>query len=307
MRIKDAIFNILKKELPDIQKNVPLKNYTTFKIGGPAKYFFVAKSIKDLIKAVKISKRLKLPVFVLAGGSNILVSDEGFNGLVVKVDNSQLIINNLNEIYAEAGVMLPKLVGFASKNSLAGLEWAAGIPGTVGGAVYGNAQAFGGRISGSVKKIEALDIRSLKVKNFTRAQCRFSLKNSAFKKNKNLIIISAVLKLNKGSKKEIKEKIRENIKYRKKNHPIAFPSAGSVFVNPESKKKILPAGYLIEKCRLSGKKIGKAQISKMHSNFIVNLGGARAKDVLKLINIARKEVKKSFGIKLEAEVQFVGF
>ena len=299
--------NILEKELSGVQKNILLKNYTTFKIGGPAKYFFIAKNKDDLIKAAAAARKLKLPIFVLAGGSNILVSDKGFYGLVIKINNSKIAIRNSNEVCVDAGVILPKLVEIALKNRLEGLEWAAGVPGTVGGAIYGNAQAFGSKISDSVKKVEALNIKTLKIKNFTRGQCQFSLKTSAFKKNKNLMIISAVLKLKKGNEKNIRGIIKENIKYRKKNHPIFFPSAGSIFVNPESKKKTLPAGYLIEKCGLSGKKIGKAQISKIHSNFIVNLGSAHARDVLKLVDLARKKVRRTFGIDLKTEVQFVGF
>jgi UDP-N-acetylmuramate dehydrogenase len=328
--MKNNIFKKLEKILSGVQKNVLLKNYTTFEIGGPAKYFFVAKSKEDLVKAVKLAKKLKLPIFILGGGSNLLVSDKGFKGLVIKMQNEKIKIKNDNAkskmIHVDAGAALSALVGFAAENSFKGFEWAVGIPGaTVGGAIFGHAQAFGEKISDEIENVGALDIKTLKVKNLTKKQCRFSLKDSIFKKNRNLIIISAVFKLKKKDKKEIQKKIAGCLNYRKKRHPMTFPSAGSVFVNPEVKinlprrllerfpelkefvkKRVIPAGYLIEKCGLKGKKIGKAQISEKHANFIINLGGAKAKDVLKLIKLAKKTVKKSFGINLEEEIQYLG-
>jgi len=312
--MKDMIF----------QKNVPLKNYTTYKIGGPAKYFLVVKTKEDLVEAVASAKKMKLPIFILGGGSNVLVSDKGFKGLVIKIEDSKISFNQ-ESVYVEAGVSSAKLVKFTTDNSLSGVEWFAGVPGTVGGAIYGNAQAFGIKMSDSVKSVEVLDLKKGKIINLSNQQCKFSLKNSIFKKNKNLIIISAILKLAKTEKKKIEEKIEEHISYRKKGHPIKFCSAGSVFVNPEmtiSNKKLLEkfpkliefnewgvvhVGYLIESCGLKGKKIGDAQISSQHANFIINLGGAKSKDVLALINLAKQKVKKTFGISLITEVQFVGF
>ena len=222
-----------------------------------------------------------------------------------------------------------KLAYLAADDSLSGLEWSAGIPGTVGGAIYGNAQAFGTKICDAVKSVEAIDLKTLRLKSFTKKQCHFSLKNSIFKENRSLVIVSAVLHLQKvftGEEKEqIRVKIKEFLHYRKTKHPINFPSAGSVFVNPEieiknkkllekfpelieyNKKGIIPSGYLIAKSGLSGKRIGNAQISEKHSNFIINLGGADAKCVAGLIRLAQRRVEKIFGIKLEPEVQFVGF
>jgi len=297
--------NILK-ELSGAKKNVPLKNYTTYKIGGPAKYFFIAKTKENLIEALKTAKNLKLPVFILGGGSNLLISDKGFLGLVIKI-NFHSVEFREKDVLIGAGFNLNKLNYLFAEKSLSGLEWAAGLPGTLGGAIYGNAQAFGTKISDAVESVEAINLKTLELKNFTKKQCQFSLKNSVFKKTKNWVIVSAVLEFKSGDGREIKNKIKEFITYRKTNHPMNFPSAGSVFVNPEDKKEIIRAGFLIEKCGLSGKKIGKAQISEKHANFIINLGGAKAKDVLSLINLAKKKVKKTFGIELETEVQFIGF
>ena len=298
--MKDKIF----------QKNVLLKDYTTYKIGGPAKYFLIAKNKEDLIKAIKSAKELKLPVFILGGGSNVLVSDKGFNGLVIKIANSKIDFFGQNSVYVSAGVNSAKLVKFTTDNSLSGIEWFAGVPGTVGGAIYGNAQAFGVKMSDSVKTVEVLDLKTLKIVKLSSKQCKFSLKNSIFKRNKNLIIISVILKLKKTKKQNIEEKIAEHVSYRKKWHPIKFPSAGSIFVNPEikvkNKIKIIHAASLIENCWLKGKKIGNAQISLQHANFIVNLGGAEAKDVLALIKLAKQKVKKTFNIDLEQEVQQLG-
>ena len=320
--MKNNIFTEIKKELPEIQKDILLKEYTTFKIGGPAKYFFVAKNKEDLIKAIEISRKFKLPVFILGGGSNILVSDKGFNGLVIKLQILGTEINE-NKIYTGAGVMLPKLANIISKNGFTGFEWATGVPGTIGGAIYGNAQAFGTKVSDAIDSVEVLDIKTLKTKYFSKEQCKFVLKNSIFKKNKDLVILSVSLKLEKGDEKEIKEKIHKFLKHRKNCHPIAFPSAGSVFVNPEIKIKnkkllekypelnelnkmgVIPSGYFIEKSGLKGKKNGGAQISEKHANFIINLGNAKAKDVLALMNLAQKKVKENFNVNLETEIQII--
>jgi len=309
----------IKKELPEVKENVLLKNYTTFKIGGRAKYFFVAKSKEDVIKAVLVAKKMRLPFFILGGGSNVLISDRGFKGLVVKIESGMWNVEG-SKIYAGAGVLLNQLVHLALKNNLMGLEWAVGIPGTVGGAIYGNAGAFGKSIGDSVKKVEVLDTKDLRFKIYDLKKCKFGYRNSIFKEKKNLIILSAIIQLKKGNKKEIEKKIKEYLEYRKKTQPLNFPSAGSVFKNyelrikkyelikkfPELKNFIkkgqIPAGWLIEKCGLKGKKIGKAKISEKHGNFILNLGVAKAKDVKKLINLIKKKVKEKFGITLEEEV-----
>jgi len=316
--------NKILQNLPGVQQNILLKDFTTYKIGGPAKYFFVAKTKEDLVMAIKIAKNLKLPVFILGGGSNLLVADKGFKGLVVKIEISEMEVYG-NEVVVGAGASLTKLSNLSADNGLSGLEWAAGIPGTVGGAIYGHAQAFGTKISNSIKEVETINLKTLKIKKLSKEQCNFTLKNSIFKKNKNLVIVSAVLEFDGSDAKEIKNKIKEFLIYRKTRHPVDFPSAGSTFVNPEIKiknknllekfpelkeyneKVTIPAGYLIAKCGLAGKKIGNAQISEKHANFIVNLGGADAKSIVGLINLAKRKVKKIFGVDLKTEVQFLGF
>ena len=308
-------FRKFKKLLPGIKKNVSLKNYTTFRIGGPAKYFFVEKNKKDLIRAISVAKkinpspfpkgdRVKLPFFILGGGSNLLVADEGYKGLVIKIQNTKYKIQN-TKIMAEAGVMLGELVNILAKTELSGLEWAAGIPGTVGGAIFGNAGAFNKSMKDVVKSVEALEVKNekCKVKNFKNRDCKFSYRDSIFKNNKNLIILSVTLQMKRGDKKEIENKIKKNLEQRNKTQPLNFPSGGSIFKNPPG----FFAGELVKRCGLKGKKIGNVKISEKHSNFIVNLGNGKAKDVIKLIKLIKQKVKKKFGVTLEEEIQFLGF
>ena len=303
----------MKSQIPNskFQKNVLLKNYTTFRIGGKAEYFFVAKNKEDLIRAISVAKKLKLPFFVLGGGSNLLVSDKGFNGILIKIRNTKYEIpacpagRQNTKIMAEAGVMLGELVNILAKTELSGLEWAAGIPGTVGGAIFGNAGAFNKSMKDVVKSVEALEVKNekCKVKNFKNRDCKFSYRDSIFKNNKNLIILSVTLQMKRGDKKEIENKIKKNLEQRNKTQPLNFPSGGSIFKNPPG----FFAGELVKRCGLKGKKIGNVKISEKHSNFIVNLGNGKAKDVIKLIKLIKQKVKKKFGVTLEEEIQFLGF
>lgn len=285
----------------DIKENISLAKHTTFKIGGPARYFCIAKKKKNLIDAIKWAEQKKVSFFVLGGGSNVLVLDKGFNGLIIKIENCKLKIENCN-LFADAGTKLENLIRLSVRASLAGLEWAAGIPGTVGGAVYGNAQAFDIKMSDIIKSVEVLNVKTLKIKNLSKKQCQFSAKNSTFKKNKNLIILSAVLSLKQGNKKKIQKEIKNYLSIRKQRHLLNFPSAGSVFVN---KTGGLSSSYLIEKAGLKGIKKGGAKVSEKHAGFIINTGEAKAKDVLDLIKIIKQKVKSKFGITLKEEIQII--
>jgi UDP-N-acetylmuramate dehydrogenase len=319
--MENEIFEILKKELLGIKKNVSLAHYTTFKIGGPADYFLIVKKKKDLIKAITIAKKLKLPVFVLGGGSNLLISDEGFSGLVIKIQFTKYFLDLKHTIASDAGVIMNDLVSYSIKKGLAGLEWAGGLPGTFGGAIRGNAGAFGGEIKDSVLQVEALD-NNLKLRKLSYKQCQFSYRSSIFKE-KNWPVIFAKLQFKKGAKKDLQSIAKSHIEYRKEKHPLEYPNAGSVFKNVDFKKispkikklfldkvkkdpfPIVPSAWFIIGAGLVGKKIGQAQISKKHSNYIVNLGGAKAKDVLRLIEFVKKVVKKKYGIVLEQEIQYL--
>lgn len=277
-----------------IKRNIPLSQFTSFKIGGPAKYFISVKKKEDLIKAVNFSKEKKLPFLILGGGSNVLINDKGFSGLVILINNKESEIKR-NRIYCQAGMKLNNLVNQSVKNNLTGLEWAAGIPGTIGGAVRGNAGAFGFSISQLVKQVEVFN------KDFSileKKDCRFNYRESIFKKNKK-VIFSLELELRKGNRKQSEKMIKEYLEQRKNNCPLDYSSAGCIFKNP----KPLIAAQLIEQVNLKGKQIGQAMVSEKHANFIVNLGKAKAEDVLKLIKLAKKEVKKKFNLVLEEEIQ----
>ncbi|MEA3453175.1 MAG: UDP-N-acetylmuramate dehydrogenase [Patescibacteria group bacterium] len=287
----------IKELLPKVEENISLAKYTTFKIGGNAKYFFTAETKEDIIKAVKAAQQSGLLFFILVGGSNILFSDQGFDGLVimVKARKNELKIDN---IYVEAGETLAGVVHMASEAGLSGLEWAAGVPGTVGGAVRGNAGAFNSSMSDIIDSVEVLDASDLTVTSYNREDCEFEYRNSIFKRNKNLIILSTKIKLKKGNTEEVRKQMKKCIDYRIEHHPLEFPSAGSIFKNPEG----FSAGALIDKSGLKGKTIGNAKISEKHCNFIINLGGATAKDILALIKLAKEKVKENFGVNLEEEI-----
>lgn len=308
--------------MPDnsFKKNVPLAPYTTFKIGGPAEYFFIAKNVEELVQAIQAAETLKLPVFVFGGGSNLLVSDQGIKGLVIKLDNQQLHISG-NEMIIDAGVMMSSVVATSVSNGLSGLEWAGGLPGTFGGAIRGNAGAFGGEMKDSVTEAVALD-QNYRLKNFSHKECNFSYRNSIFKE-KGYTIISATVALQPGDKKALQAVANSRIAYRNEKHPLEYPSAGSVFKNvpvtdvpaefqsvfadkiKQDPFPIVPAAWFIIGAGLTGKQVSKAQISAKHSNYIVNLGGAKAQDVLELIEIVKKEVKNKYRIDLEVEIQYV--
>jgi len=311
----------IKELLPDIKENVSLAELTTFKIGGLARYFFEANTKQDLIKALNTVKQMDLPFLILGGGSNYLFS-KGFDGLVIKIKFSEIKIKK-TEIIAQAGAKLSELVNVSLKKHLTGLEWAAGIYGTIGGAIRGNAGAFNGCIANVLKQAEVLIFPELQTEIFNNKECRFFYRESVFKENPNLIVLSAVLELKKGEEERIKKKIEKNLDYRKQNHPLDYPSAGSVFKNPEfnlinkqilkdypdlkkfSSKKIVPAGFLIEKAGLKGKRIGNARISEKHCNFIVNLKRAKAEDIIKLINLVQEKIRALFGVELEPEIKII--
>lgn len=311
---------ILQKRLPGLRQNVPLKQYTTFRIGGPAKYFFVAKTRGDILKGVRAAAKCKLPILLLSGGSNVLIADDDFPGLVVKIQNSKFKIRN-SSVWAEAGTPMAFLVRETGKRGLSGLEWAGGLPGTLGGAVRGNAGAFGGEIKDSIVRVEAVD-RNGKKRMFSKKQCSFSYRSSIFKKN-GCIILAATLLLKKGSKRSIEAVARGHMRYRKERHPLEYPSAGSVFKNCELEKvppevreqfahvvkldsfPVIPAAAIIAKAQLQGLRVGGAEVSPKHPNYIVNCGNAHAKDVLRLIEKVKKHVKQQFGIDLEEEISFL--
>jgi len=281
-----------------VMQNEPMSLHTTFRIGGPADLFFEAKTTKDLVDAIKLCKQNKICYFILGGGSNLLVNDRGFRGMVIKIRNAKYLMRN-TKIIADAGMLLGDLVKKTAQMGLSGLEFAVGIPGTVGGAIRGNAGAWQQNIGDKVIRVKILSPLG-KIKWLEANDCQFSYRQSRFK-IKPEIILEVELELDEGNKDEIAKKIEENRE--KKSLQPKEPSAGCVFVNPKDCR----AGQLIEQCGLKGKKIGGAQISPKHANFIVNLGKAKAADVKCLIELAKKMVLQKFGIHLQEEVYLLGF
>lgn len=296
----DNIAQQLKNELPDLRENEILAPYTTFKIGGPAKLFFAAKSNEDIIKAIKLARDLNIKYFILGKGSNILVSDSGFDGLVIKMENQNFEIKD-NIIIAESGLPLQKLLGEIIKHNLSGLEFVVGIPGTVGGAVAGNVGTTKEWIGSKIKKVNILDFEN-NVKEIPKSQCDFSYRCSKFKNNDKDIILSAEFKLDKSTQDKIQKLISKYLENRI-NQPTKQPNAGSIFKNPPEKA----AWKLIDEAGLRGKKIGGAQISEKHSNFIVNTGNAKADDVAILISFIKQQVRDKLGIQLQEEIKYIGF
>ncbi len=315
----------VKKKLENTEENVSLAEYASFKIGGPAKYFYTAKTAEDVRRAVQFAKESDLAYYIIGNGNNILVSDQGFDGLVIKIKDTEIKIKD-NEIRAGAGAMLANLVSEAANAGLTGLEWLAGIPGTVGGAVYGNAGAFGSSMGEKIGKVEVLDPDDLAVKWLGREECEFAYRDSIFKRNK-YIILSAGLKLEKGDLNDIRNSIKEHI-IKRGHHPRGYPNAGSIFKNvvisenqkvfdnlckkfPELEKLRgsgkIPTGWLIEELGLRGKKIGGAMIAHDHGNFILNVGNAKATDVIMLMSLIKQKVRVNFGLQLMEEIQYVGF
>jgi len=304
-----------------IFKNISLALYTTFQIGGRAKYFFIAKTIEQLMEAVSRSKQNKIKYFILGGGSNLLISDRGFSGLVIKLDIRGYKLRE-SRLIAGAGLSLSRLVQLAGKNNLTGLEWAVGIPGTIGGAIRGNAGAFGQAIGQIVDKVIILNPRGV-VKRWSAAKCRFTYRDSIFKSNKKLIILEVEFRFKRGRGTSVRQQMKEFLRQRR--HQPKQPSAGCVFKNPAiasrqrlnliaqypdlankiNPKGLIPAAWLIDQCGLRGRKSGDAKISLEHANFIVNSGRAQAKDVKKLIALIKKMVYNKFNIKLQEEIEIV--
>ncbi|MFW5885228.1 MAG: UDP-N-acetylmuramate dehydrogenase [Patescibacteria group bacterium] len=311
----------------NIKEEVELKNHSTFKIGGKAKYFVKVQELSELKEALKWALDNKVKYFILGGGSNVLFSDEGFDGLIIKLKSDKIEIDGKNKIVCQAGVALSSLVEFAKENDLSGLEWATGIPGTVGGAIRGNAGAFGSEISDSVIKIQALEIdnKEFTLQDFTKSECQFNYRESIFKRNESLIIQEIELSFKNSNKEEIQKLMNELIKKREKSQPSLknFYSAGSIFKNPKVDKEIIksfeqetgakckdekvPAGWLIDMCNLKGLQAGDAQVSSKQANFIVNKGNANSQDVVTLISLIKQKVRNNYGIQLQEEVKLVGF
>lgn len=301
-----------------MQKNIPLKGFSNYKIGGPAKFLLEVNSIEDLKPDFKEFKKM----MTLGAGSNVLISDEGFDGLVLLNRISGIEIQG-ESIKVGSGVTIDELLDFCLEHDLSGLEWAGGLPGTIGAAVRGNAGAFKGETKDSVLEVESIDLITKEVRKRINEECLFNYRWSVYKENPNEFITKVVLKLKKGDKNEIENSINEKIQYRKEKHPMEYPNIGSTFKNIPIKEvtehqreefrdfikndpfPVVLTTKLLALAGLKGKREGDAQISEKHPNFIVNLENAKASDVQSLIDLAKKTVKEKFNLELEEEITYL--
>lgn len=290
--------------LGKIIRNEPLARYTSFRIGGPASFLLRAESLRELEEGVRLAEEREIPWVILGGGTNVLVADEGFPGLVIINACDGFELEEVGEkavLKAEGGAPLARLARLTARKGWGGLEWAEGIPGTIGGAIAGNAGAFGGCIAGVLKEVTVL-LKGGEKALFQPEELDFSYRHSAFKGPlKGSVILEAQLSLSRAEASDLAKKILQYHRERKAKQP-SEPSAGSVFKNPPGHY----AAKLIEEVGLKGFRIGGACFSPVHANFIVNLGRARACDVLCLMELAVERVYKEAGIKLEPELEFIG-
>ena len=298
MKFIDELKSIVKG---NFLENEPMSKHTTYGIGGPAMAYINPKDRFDLSNILKFSTKNEIPVYFIGTGSNLLVADNGIEGIVLTPAKSlkQLEIKK-NRVVAESGVMLGKLVKECIKHNLTGLESLIGVPGTLGGALVMNAGAFGGEISNFLKSVDIMTM-SGEINTFSNSDIDFSYRFSSFKKDE--FILRARFKLQTEVPEIINHKKLKASSGRKTNQPLRYRSAGSVFKN----HKDYAAGYLIDNAGLKGTKIGDAEISTHHANFFINHGNASASDISALIRIAREAVLKKFGIELELEIRTLGF
>lgn len=284
-----------------VRYDEPLKNHTTFGIGGSCIALIEPREVEDIIEAIKICRENNIKFFVIGNGSNLLVSDEGYNGVIIKLKKEFSTIKVEGEyVIAKSGAKLSEVFDVILENSLAGFEFASGIPGTIGGAIYMNAGAYGGEMKDIVETVEVLDMDTFEVKELKNEELEFSYRNSIIQ-NKNYIVLAIKLKLQKGNKEEIKAIYEDLREKRNSKQPLNFGSAGSTFKRPQGHF----ASKLIEDSGLKGYHINDAWVSEKHSGFVVNKGNASCKEILELIDHVKNVVFEKFGVKLEMEVKIL--
>lgn len=283
----------------NISISEPLSRFTTFRIGGPADFYLEPKDREDLVNLIKYLRKIQYPYIVIGNGSNVLISDEGFRGVAINLEfGFNKIEVKKNNVYAEAGIRLSKLVDVCIEHSLVGIENLAGIPGTLGGAILMNAGAYGGEISDYIKIVEVVE--DDKIIFLNKEDCGFGYRKSNLE---GKIILSAEFELPFGDKEKAKQRRKELLLKRNQSQPVELPNAGSIFKNPQNDY----AARLIEQAGLKGLTVGGAKVSEKHANFIVNFNNASSNDVLELIRIIREKVFEKFGVSLELEIKLIGF
>ena len=292
--------NKLKKANINFKENENLSNHTSFKVGGPASIFIEPANKTNLIKSLELVNEFNIKYFVLGGGSNIIVSDNGYKGAIIATSKLNNIEFNENQVIAETGISLEKLCDVIAENNLTGMEFACGIPGSLGGAIFMNAGAYGGEIKQVIKKARLFS-NNQGVIEYDKDNLKLDYRYSILQEN-DLIALEAVLELNPAPKTIIKNEMEELNEKRWAKQPMEYPSAGSAFKRPPDNY----AGSLIEKAGLKGEKVGGAMVSKKHAGFIINANNAKAADIIDLMIVVQKTVKKKFNIQLYPEPRFLG-
>ncbi|MDE3137174.1 MAG: UDP-N-acetylmuramate dehydrogenase [Acidobacteriota bacterium] len=307
---------------PQYQENVPLAQFASYRIGGPARVYCEAKSVETVREAVAEARGRGWRLFVLGGGTNLLIDDHGFDGLVLR-PNLRVLEAESARVKVGAGMLVAELLEFLAERRLAGLEWAGGLPGTVGGAVRGNAGAFGGEIKDTAVEVVSLNTETLELTSRANAECGFGYRNSFFKQHPAEIILTTTFALREGDAAEIARVIEERKEYRRRRHPLEYPNIGSIFKNVDLKRvpdavrelcahvikvdpfPVIPTAFLLSEAGLKGLRRGGAMISPKHPNFIVNIDHAGSGDVRGLVAEAKQTILDRFGVELEEEIQYV--
>lgn len=299
----DKIIEIIGME--NVKHNESMSKHTSFRVGGNADLFISVNTVEKLKKILELNNKLKLPITIVGNGSNLLVSDKGIRGIVIKyIGENYKIYNQSNDeikVTVEAGMLNGKLAQILLKEGLTGFEFASGIPGTIGGAIFMNAGAYGKEMKDIVEEVTYIDLSDEKIYTINQSECEFTYRNSKFERI-NSIIVSAKFKFSKENKEKIKNKMEEYRAKRIETQPCDKPNAGSTFKRGED----FITAKLIDEAGLKGYKIGGAEISTKHAGFIVNSGNATAEDIKKLIEYTQAEIMKKYNKKIEAEVRFIG-
>ena len=298
LRYIDSFKKIYNDSEIKIDEN--MSNHIHFKVGGPVDILLIPSKVNQVVETLKICKNENIPYFIIGNGSNLLVKDGGIRGVVIKLSNLLFIEVKDNTIKASSGTLLEDVSKKAVENSLTGFEFACGIPGSVGGAVFMNAGAYDSEIKNVIKEAEGLD-RDGNIMVLSKEELELGYRTSKVMKD-NLLVLSATFELTKGDKEKIQERVDELTEKRESKQPLEYPSAGSTFKRPEG----YFAGKLIQDAGLKGASVGGAAVSEKHSGFVINKDGATAEDVLNLIAHVQNEVKKQFGVELHTEVRIIG-
>jgi UDP-N-acetylmuramate dehydrogenase len=312
------------QQIPGLVENESMAKHTNYRIGGPARYYVVVSSSDELSRIVQLAEEKKIPWYAFGGGSNMIVSDKGYEGLMIQVANRNIELRG-DEVVCEAGAMTAFVARQASEAGLAGFVWAVGVPGTIGGALFGNAGCYGGEMKDVVASVDAYRLSNRTRVTLSNTDCGFGYRESLFK-HERYLILGCTLKLTHGDRDQLVAELNAINAKRRENQPLGESGAGCMFKNVEfldeaelSKlkqkgdvpqamltAKRIGAGWLLDQAGLKGERIGQAQVSPTHANFIINLGGATSDEVAQLVSRCQTRVRDRFDLQLQTEIQFVG-